>query len=183
MKKILLTSFILLGILTGCSTTQSTQYYQLPDSGVTKTTSNPNAIFVKVNLVSFLETSSMAYQVDDVTLNFSQQNLWAQTLKEGISQSLTNKLNQNQYTLFALPDNKDYTGRKTVTITINRFYGRFDGQVAVNGFFQLRNQQQQIIKTQTFDYLIYQQGDGYAAMVKALDQGLDKVAKDILYNL
>lgn len=183
MKNLLLTTIILLGLLTGCSTTQTTQYYRLPDSGVVKSSNNPNTVFVKINLVSFLETSSMVYQLDDVTLNYSQQNLWAQTLKEGLSQSLTNKLNRNHNALFSLPDGNDITDKRTVTITINRFYGRFDGQVVVSGFFQLRNRQQQIVKTESFDYILPQKGDGYAAMVKALDQGLNSIAQSILNNL
>ena len=186
MKKILTLilsgSFLLL--LSACGSVPVTQYYSLPDTGLSRAPTNQRTVLLKVNVISFLDTTSMAYQLNDVTLNFSTQNLWVQTPKEGIAQSLVNKLNNNRSgaTLFVLSEGKNPPSN-TLTVTINRFYGRFDGMVAVSGFFQLSNAQQQVIKTESFDFLIPQEQDGYVPMVKALDKGLDHVSQTISGHL
>ncbi len=185
MKKILnLTLISTLLLLSACGSVPVTQYYSLPETGLPKQATNHRAVLLKVNIISFLDTTSMAYQLNDVTLNFSTQNLWVQTPKEGIAQSLVNKLNRNSSggTLFVLSDSKNQTNN-ILTVTINRFYGRFDGMVAVSGFFQLTNAQQQVTKTESFDFLIPQEQDGYVSMVKALDKGLDGVSQTISGNL
>ena len=182
-KALFITMAIVLSFLSGCGSVPTTQYYSLPETGLPGQTANQRSILLKVNLVSFLDTSSMAYQLNDVTLNFSQQNLWAQNPKEGIAQSLVNKLNKNRASsVFVLSEGRT-PATNTLTVTVNRFYGRFDGKVAVSGFFQLTNSQQQILKTEPFDFLIPQKNDGYAAMVKALDEGLDHIAQTISANI
>ena len=163
-------------LLGGCAGTQ-TQYYQLPDSGLSVQANTGRVVALTVNMPDYLNGTAMVYQQDDVTLNFSQQNLWAQSLKISLEQSLTNKLNKH----FSSPRFVQYTSaqgrpKHTLAVTINRFYGRYDGQVSVSGFFQLLDENNRTIKSESFHYTVAQHGDGYAPMVRALDSGLEQVA-------
>ena len=181
MKKYLLLGFVCIGILSGCASV-NTQYYRLPDSGVSYQNNSAYPTIVKVSLPEYMNTSAMVYQLDDVTLNFSQQNLWAQPLKEGVAQSLINKLNnQRLSSKFVLPAQVTDASlsKRVLVVTINQFYGRFDGHVIVSGFFQIQDQNQRVMSSDEFHFQIPQNTDGYAAMVRALDAGLNNLATQI----
>ncbi|WP_434777813.1 PqiC family protein [Neisseria sp. Ec49-e6-T10] len=179
MKKYLFITLILT-FLGGCASV-TTQYYRLPDSGLPKQEKNTHLVALKVAMPNFLNTTSMAYQTDDVTLNFSQQNLWADSLQNSITQSLINKLNKKtnvqEYVISQAPLNKN------ITVAVNRFYGRYDGHVTVSGFIQMTSAEGKILKSQNFDFSIAQKGDGYAAMVRALDTSLDQLTQTILTEM
>lgn len=166
-------------LLTACGSVPETHYYLLPNSGlqVINKTSNKK-IQLNLTLPSFLTSSSIAYQTNDVNLYFSRHNLWAQPPREGISESLANHLNaaQNQAQFVLSGQEK---ANQSLNVVLNTFYGRFNGQVEASGYVVWQDSSGKTLKTYNFNVLVPQIGDGYPAMIRALDQALLQVAKAI----
>lgn len=160
-------------MLVACSSTPSTQYYQLPDSAFRLPEQNRAIQGVRLVLAEPLQSNSLLYQTDEYTLNFAQHNLWASPLKEALNNALCNKLNQFGQTTYA-PAN--HTGTTHLTIYIDRFQGNYRGETEISGYAQWQNGQ-----SKPFHVITEQHGDGYAAMLNSLNQGLNKVAQKIVY--
>lgn len=166
-------------LLSACALAPDTYYYRLPNAGLhIKTQIHTKPVGLYLSLPSYLSSNSIAYQINDVTLDFSRQHLWAQAPKEGIAESLSNYLNteqnQIQFVLNGQEKNSD-----TLNVMIHKFNGHFNGQVEVSGYV-IWKRNHNILQTQNFNILIPQKGDGYSAMVRTLDQALHQVAKAIV---
>lgn len=172
MKKIIFMVMIL-GCLTACSSAPSTQYYQLPDSAFRLPEHTHSIQGVRLVLSEPLQSNSLLYQTDEYTLHFAQHHLWANSLKESLNNALCNKLNQLGQQTY-LPAER--AGQTHLTIYIDRFQGSYHGETEISGYAQWSNGQ-----SKPFHIITPQQGDGYAAMLNSLNQGLDKVAQTMLY--
>lgn len=166
-------------LLSACASAPDTHYYRLPSAGLQMINKvNNQKVQLNLSLPSFLNSSSMVYQTNDVSLDFSRYNLWAQPPRDGISESLANHLNASQNKAqFVL--NAQGKTNQILNVTINTFYGRFNGQVEVSGYVIWQDNNGKTIKTHNFTALVPQTGDGYPAMVLALDQALLQVAETI----
>ncbi|MBP6117514.1 MAG: membrane integrity-associated transporter subunit PqiC [Neisseriaceae bacterium] len=172
---LLLTS---LGLLSACASNAPT-YYQLPVQ-VSATPSQAQIDYsVKVRMADFLNSSSMVYEVSDVEVVLSKQNLWAENPEPAIARNLAYKLNQVQgkagfYTRGSRPND--------ILVQLDQFQGSHHGQVKLSGQFTI--QTSGLSPTiQPFSISIAQEGDGYRAMVQALDQGLAQLAQTIASQL
>lgn len=172
---LLLTSVALLG---GCASTPPT-YYQLP----VQVSAAPNQAqlnyTVKVRMADFLNSSSMVYETSDVEVVLSKQHLWAENPEPSIARSLAYKLNQAQnkagfYTRGSRPND--------ILVQLDQFQGSHHGQVKLSGQVTIQTSGQKPV-TMPFSLSIAQEGDGYKAMVQALDQGLAQLAQSIAGQL
>ena len=170
MKKLSLIAAALL--LAACGSTSPTQYYQLPDSAFRlPAQSNPaHNIGVKILLAAPINGDSLLYQSDEHTLTVAQQNLWAAPLDQALARALANKLNAAG----SLKYQPAEASGAQLTVYIDRFQGSYRGETEISGYARWQN------GTQTpFHVTTPQQGDGYAAMLNSLDQGLATVAQQI----
>lgn len=170
---------LLVGVsLTACSSTpnEQTQYYQLPNSAFHAPTATRNAeIAVQIRLAEHLKSPSLLYQTDEVHLNFAQKNVWAAPLAESLASNLANKLNhQNQRFDFIPQHLANPKTSQIMMIYFDRFQGNYLGKVEISGYAQLPNG-----KRQHFSVQMPQHGDGYSAMVQALDMALNQVVQNI----
>jgi len=130
-------------------------------------------------MADFLNSSSMVYEVSDVEVILSKQNLWAENPEQSVARNLAYKLNQIQnkagfYTRGSRPND--------ILNQLDQFQGSHHGQVKLSGQFTI--QTSGLSPTTTpFSLSIAQQGDGYGAMVQALDQGLAQLAQSIVQQL
>lgn len=172
---ILLTSALL---LSACASNPPT-YYQLPVQVSAPSAHAQNHYTVKVRMADFLNSSSMVYEVSDVEVILSKQNLWADNPEQAIGRNLAYKLNQLQgkagfYTRGSRPND--------VIVQLDQFQGSHHGQVKLSGQYTIQASGFKPV-TQPFSIAIDQKGDGYSAMVQALDQGLAQLAQSIVSQL
>ena len=66
--------------LAACGTTQSTQYFVLPNSQYIRPAAHGNEIAVKVNLAEPLANGGLVYQTDAYHVNLAKNHLWAAPL-------------------------------------------------------------------------------------------------------
>lgn len=184
MKKGLIIGAMLL--LTGCSSTIDTTYYQLPAgsnativSGDTRS-DQPIVWVEQVSVPDYLAGNGLVYQTSDVRYVIASNNLWASPLDQQLQQTLVTNLSK------ALPgrlisgkpagDNHD-----TLNVNVTGFQGRYDGRVVVSGEWLLQHQGR-LIK-QGFNLVLPQPEDGYDAMVRTLALGWQQTAQQIASRL
>ena len=169
MKKL---SLVIALLLAACSSPALTQYYQLPDSAfrLPAATNPAQSVGVKIVLAAPINGDSLLYQSDEHTLTLAQQNLWASPLDQALARALANKLNAAG----SLKYQPATTSSAQLTVYIDRFQGSYRGETEISGYARWQN------GTQTpFHVTTPQQGDGYAAMLNSLDNGLATVARQI----
>ncbi len=164
-------------LLAACASTP-TQYYKLPNSTqkVNQQLNKP-AIQMQVVLADYLQSSSIVYELAPNTIQFTSNNIWAESIQTALQNNLQNKLNQysaqNRYT------GNDNQSNQKLTIYIQNFYGSYTGHVVVDGFahWQLNGK---IVKSYNFSIKEAQNGDGYQPMLNAMDNALTQVANELL---
>ncbi len=174
MKKFIIASCVAL-LLSACANTP-TQYYRLPDSVLkTNTELQKPAIDTKVTLASYLNSSSMVYEVAPQQVQFTQNNIWAEDLQSALQNNLLNKLNQqSRHQRYVLPNG----ATEKLNINIQSFYGSYTGDVVVEGYAQWLKGNQ-IVRSRNFSVRTEQQGSGYPAMLEAMNNALNQVAIDL----
>ncbi|WP_038329952.1 membrane integrity-associated transporter subunit PqiC [Kingella kingae] len=165
-----------LTVLAACSSTP-TQHYQLPDSALLLPTQTAaqKVVSIKVVLSEPLNGSSLLYQSDANTLHIAQQNLWASPLHQSVATSLANKLNRQQSSLHFRSADLNHANPNTLTVYLDRFQGSYMGDTEINGYVQWHDQRMRPVRAVT-----PQQGNGYDAMLRSLDAGLNQIAAQIV---
>ena len=167
-------------LVSACSSTPDTHYYQLPvaDSKVavsSRTFSHP--VWVEhVAVPDFLAGNGVAWQKNDVQYVIASSNLWASPLDQQLQQTLVTNLST------ALPGalvSSSALGQQydTLNVTINGFHGRYDGHAIVSGEWVFEHDGK-LIK-QPFSLALPQKEDGYDALVRNLAAGWQQVAVQI----
>lgn len=162
--------------LTACASGQSaTRYYQLPDSAFHAPTQRGGEVAVQVVLAEHLAGESLLYQTDDYHLNFAQKNLWATPLADALSANLANKLNARGVGIFLPKKLLDNGNAPVLKVYFDRFQGTYLGETEISGYAQWANGTRRPFAVKTA-----QQGDGYDAMVRSLNQGLTEVVRTMV---
>lgn len=161
--------------LTACASVEATRYYQLPDSAFRAPATRRAEVAVKLVLASHLSGEPLLYQTDAYHLNFAQKNLWATPLNEALVANLSNKLNQFSGSHAYVPQHLAAKNAPVLNIYVDRFQGTYRGETEVSGYAQWEGGARVPFQVQT-----PQQGDGYAAMVASLNEGLAEVARVIV---
>ena len=126
---------------------------------------------IQVQLAGYLNQGGIVLQLSDTEIHVARQHRWAEPLGVQLQRALQGPLD-------TLPDDA------TLTVRLSRFHGQQqqDGDSAVISgdweYQQGENRQQGEIQWQT-----PLEQDGYAALVKALDQGWQDTAQSILQAL
>lgn len=173
MKPIRLTLIAVCSLLAACSTPQNTQYFVLPDSQFILPAQHGEEIAVRVVLSEPLTQGGLVYQTDEWQLHTAKNHLWANSLENALAARFANELNRQARPNYFVPAERSTSG-KTLTIYVEAFQGSYQGQVLVQGF--TRNAQG---KGSNFKAEVAQNGDGYAAMLNALSQGISQAAQQI----
>ncbi|KEY59049.1 membrane integrity-associated transporter subunit PqiC [Serratia sp. DD3] len=173
-------TFALVLLLSGCSSTPSKTYYQLPALGTPVPVSNTlpsRQLWIEhVNVADFLAQNGVVYQTNDVQLVMGQNNLWASPLDQQLQQTLLSNLGGALpgWVVSSQPMNSE---QAVLNVTINGFHGRYDGRAIVRGEWVL-SYQGKLIK-QPFNLELKQSEDGYDALVRTLAQGWLQEAQEI----
>ncbi len=176
MKKILLTIAMSI-VLAGCASSSSTQYYRLPDSALKSNTQlNKTAVSTQVILANYLQSNSMVYEIAPNQMQFTQNNMWAESLPTALQNSVLNKLNQNSHQYRFVGDGGN---SRQLQIYVQSFYGSHTGDVVLEGYAQWL-QEGKTIRNQNFTIRQAQAKDGYPAMLNAMNQALAQLAAQLM---
>ncbi|SAY51161.1 PqiC family protein [Neisseria weaveri] len=156
-------------LLAACSHTPP-QYFVLPDSQYQRPNRVAEEMSVHVILAEPLNHSGLVYQTDAYKINFARQHLWASPLEQMLSAKLSNLLNRNHSRYIFVPKTHS-NSNKILKIHIESFQGSYLGNTVIKGYAYWPDG-----RSVPFDISTPQQGDGYNAMVSALDNGLEQAA-------
>lgn len=175
----LLINFLAVIFLCACASMPSTQYYQLPDAVWNPSFRQTNQMTcIRVITPDILKQDSLLYQTSPTTLSFARHHRWAERLDIAIEQVLANTLNNAVSNKRFIPSSLNISTNSCWQINIQRFQGVYDGKVQVMGTAtKINDKQNEVI---TFNITRNQQGDGYDAMVRALNSALKDVVLEII---
>ncbi|WP_312229078.1 membrane integrity-associated transporter subunit PqiC [Pseudescherichia sp.] len=185
MKKGIIAMAVLL--LSACSSSEETRYYQLPESPrsvtaqSTMTAPSPGQgqrqLWIEqVSVPDYLAGNGVVYQTSDVQYVIASNNLWASPLDQQLRTSLVANLSRNLpgWVVASQPLGSE---QDTLNVTVTGFHGRYDGHVIVSGEWLL-NHQGTLIK-RPFYVEMTQPQDGYDAMVKVLGEAWAQQASNM----
>lgn len=160
-------------LLAACASAPATQYFSLPESAfVPPVGQSARQTAVQVILAEPLGQGGLVYQTDEQRLNFARHHLWAAPLEQSLAAAFSNRLNRHGVARFAPYGRAN--GAPVLKIYIEQFQGTFHGHTLVSGYAQWPDG-----RTAPFRIQTPQQGDGYAAMVESLSQGVAQAAEQI----
>ena len=129
---------------------------------------------IRVSLASYLDQGGIVLQLSDTELHVARQHRWAEPLGSQLQRALAATL-ASQTTLPEL-------GK--LDLQLSRFQGMQsnEGDVAmITGTWQFTHEEQ--VQRGTIEWQGPIGGEGYAALVKALDQGWQEVGQSITQAL
>lgn len=173
--KLFLTAICTALLLGACSTTAATHYYILPDSQFELPHGDAKETAVQVILAEPLSNGGLVYQTDSLNLNFARNNLWAVPLDQALAASFANKLNRQNPKARYVPAQRSTSGRM-LKIYIEAFNGSYRGITQIKGYAIWPDG-----KGRNFNIETPQQGDGYPAMIKSLDEGIKNAGAALAY--
>ncbi|MCM2129293.1 PqiC family protein [Larsenimonas rhizosphaerae] len=169
-------------LLAGCAGSSSTQFhrYTLPDESLSANVSTssqeqlqPVAVPL-VRLADYLSGDGIVMQTSDIEVQQAQGHLWAGNLARQLTRQLRRQLASGLGSAKVL--DRPSGGSDTLSVQLDQFQGRHDGQAVVGGSYELRDGGDNIILKQDFHVTKPLQNDGYPALVRALAAGWQQVA-------
>lgn len=181
-------------LLTACAS-EPMHYYHLaaadtpaPSSASTPLRTTPSTerlpLVIEVRLPDYLNTANIAYQRSEAGMALAQNNRWAEAPETAIARLLTTRLAQQMpETHWQSASTRINERAMSVRILLDQFNGRYDGRAVLAGQWQLIDTKQTVLSTQAIHLEIAQHGDGYQALVQALNQGVAQLATQIATEL
>ncbi|QKJ86639.1 membrane integrity-associated transporter subunit PqiC [Paramixta manurensis] len=173
-------------LLSACSSTSDTTYYQLPagqqvaprseSSAITVGNARPILWIEHVSVPDYLAGNGVVYQTNDVQYVIAANNLWASPLDQQLQQNLVTNLSSALpgWLISATPPTQPHD---TLNVNVTGFHGRYDGKVIVSGEWTLEHNDQ--LTKQPFLVTLPQDADGYDAMVRTLAKGWQQEAQQM----
>lgn len=170
MKKYLFASAAAL-LLAACSSAPPA-YYTLPDSRfeMPQHTAGKTETAVRVELADPLGSGGPAYQSDALRLEPARSHLWAQPLEKAAAARFANEFNRiGDARRYFVPAHQSSAAQR-VTVYVEAFQGNYLGHTVVEGYVRSPE------GSRRFRAETPQQGNGYAAMIESLSQGISAAA-------
>lgn len=182
MKKFIIASLLLL--LMGCSSSVPNKvYYQLvSDFSVNQNLQSQavNKIIViePINIASYLDTTSIIYQTDEIEFSTANNNLWLTSLSDQIQQRVFQDLSAllPGYLVTTQPTSQPSI---KINLFIDAFYGSYTGDAVIKGHWVITHLNEQAT-LKTFDFRVRLEKDGYPTLVKALSTGFQNEELDLV---
>lgn len=161
-------------LLSACSGTVAVNYYQLPaiTSASVQTKADKSFYIAPVEVASYLNGRGLVLQLSDIELNMARQHLWAEPVAQQVQRQLRELLaSQLPYKAQLSANAADIV----VSVQLDRFHGTHDGLAVLSGRYQLSQQK----NSEAFSLKVPLADDGYPALVKALNLGLEQLSQQI----
>ncbi|WP_447957829.1 PqiC family protein [Vreelandella sp. EE7] len=173
-------------LLSGCASSVSPPArYMLPTAQVTSpATPTEHTLQIRSpRLAHYLDVDGIVMQLDDITLNAAREHQWAEELGRQIERALRGRLSQELPLVRVVRAEGGQATGVTLSVEVDQFQGRFDGNAVVSGQWQLRGAGNQLLAMESFSAETELMQDGYPALVRALGQSLDEAAIGIAQEL
>lgn len=183
LKTALLTS--LLALLAGCaSSVTPPARYMLPATPITSPAAGERTLQIRTpRLAHYLDVDGVVMQLDDITLVEAREHQWAEALGRQLERSLRGRLSQELPRVRVVRAEGAASGAPTLTLEVDQFQGRYDGNAVASGQWQLRGADNQLLALESFSVETELDQDGYPALVRALGQSIDLAATQIAREL
>ena len=140
-----------------------------------------------IELARYLDVEGIVMQTSDVAIRAARNHLWAEDLAAQLHRDLRQRLAEQLDGVRVLgPDQPLRAPEREImelTVTVNRFQGRFDGYAVVGGNWELLDSQGEIQAGERFQRQQALAQDGYPALVETLRDAWLSVAADIANGL
>lgn len=173
-------------LLAGCATTDSAiNRYVLPRAATPPVAADVGARVLRLaqpQLSGLLDRRGLLLQTSDIQVHVASQHQWAEDLAPQLQQRLLQQLSA-QLPTWQLQPAEVLEDGALLSIWVEQFQGRFDGQAVVSGRWQLRDKQHKVLQTKDFLFEESLPDDGYPALVFSLGQAWNKLAEQIAQAL
>lgn len=175
-------------MLVGCASQQVAQnrYYIFPvNEPVRAVQSNAVKLLVRAELSEYLNNKGLVYRTSEIQVIQANHSLWAQSIKQQVTQRIINDLQTKQDSYWPIQANSlvNMAGSQQLVVSLQRFNGVYTGVAEIAGKWLLLDQGGNILRDQPFHIEVPLGQDGYDAMISALSQGMDQLAEQITERL
>lgn len=182
-----LLTLMLLGLVAGCSSAVTINYFQLPQPAISTSSpavDAPVLVVEPVMVANYLNTNALILQTSEVQLVKTQQQQWAEALDQQLNRILLRTL-AAELPAYRVTE-RPVAGAQRLLVQVEQFHGTEQGTVLLSGRFSLMPAQgttlvggQSGIIQQQFQLQMPQADDGYPALVAALGELWQRQGKDI----
>ena len=168
---------------------EGTTHYLLTDQTTASEPSGGERLLrvKRIELARYLDVEGIVMQTSDVAIRAARNHLWAEDLAAQIHRDLSQRLAAQLDGVRVLgPDQQlRAPGREIMelTVTIDRFQGRFDGYAVVGGTWELLDSGGEIQGGKRFQRQQALAQDGYPALVETLKDSWMDVVADIVNGI
>jgi uncharacterized lipoprotein YmbA len=191
---LLLTVLVSAALIAGCSTRppgeRATHYLltEQPTGPEATATGGERLLRVRrIELARYLDVEGIVMQTSDVAVRSARNHLWAEDLAAQLHRDLVQRLSKQLEDVRVLdPDQQLRATEREImqlTVTIDRFQGRFDGYAVVGGEWRLLDSEGEIQAGERFQREQALTQDGYPALVESLKDAWTSVVADIADGL
>ncbi|WP_083331072.1 PqiC family protein [Halofilum ochraceum] len=191
---LLVSALVSAALIAGCSARSSAEgatHYLLTDqptgSEATATGGEGLLRVQRIELARYLDVEGIVMQTSDVAVRSARNHLWAEDLAAQLHRDLAQRLsNQLEGVRVLDPDQQLRAPEREImqlTVTVDRFQGRFDGYAVVGGKWRLLDSEGEIQAGERFQREQALTQDGYPALVESLKDAWTSVVADIADGL
>ncbi|WP_110656220.1 PqiC family protein [Salinicola halimionae] len=131
-----------------------------------------------VEVASYLDQEGIVMQTSDIELAAANQNLWAEALSHQLTRRLRQSLANDLPGVTVLSSAQSGPDAQRLTLSVDQFQGRYDGQAVASGEWQLHDGRH-LLAQKHFDITQPLSDDGYPALVRSLGAVWETVAKQV----
>lgn len=174
--------------LAGCAAqSMPTNRYTLPKADSPQQAGEPSSQAATlavgpVEVASYLDQEGIVMQTSDIELNAANQNLWAESLGQQLTRRLRQSLAANLPDIVVLNTARSEAGAQRLTLSVDQFQGRYDGQAVASGEWQL-HEGNDLVAQRHFEVTQPLSDDGYPALVRTLGDVWNDVARQIAEDI
>lgn len=136
-----------------------------------------------VQLAGHLQVNGIVFQTSPIEVNEARNNLWADALSSQLDRALYQALSSRLHAVTLMSGDSADVPAYYVSLQLDQFQGRYDGKAVVSGQYRIMNANHRVIQQNAFSYAEPLAQDGYAALVDALDRGVQQLADNITQQL
>lgn len=141
----------------------------------------------RIELARYLDSEGIVMQTSEVAIRTARHHLWAEDLAAQLHSDLRRRLAEQLDGVRVLgPDQRINAPDREVmelTVTVDRFLGRFDGYAVVGGQWEVLDSQGEVVAGKRFQREQALARDGYPALVESLKEGWVTVVTGIADGL
>lgn len=189
---LLVTALLVTALIVGCSTRppgEGTTRYLLADKPTAPEPMGGERLLrvKRIELARYLDVEGIVMQTSDIAVQAARNHLWAEDLAAQLQRDLRRRLAEQLDGVRVLgPDQQLRAPEREImelTVTVDRFQGRFDGYAVVGGRWQLLDSRGEVQAGKRFQREQALARDGYPALVKSLKDIWTSVVADIADGL